>query len=98
MWLQITLKFMFTSSAFSLPKEAASNGKRRIWRRAYTSNGDSLDYTYEADEDTLTMWMGPKGSPAVFRAKWSDDNNTLTGAWEWPGGGYQAMMTRIKSK
>jgi hypothetical protein len=56
-----------------------------------------VDYTYEADEETLTMWMGPKGSPAVFRAKWIDGNNTLAGAWEWPGGGYQALMTRINS-
>jgi hypothetical protein len=51
-------------------------------------------YTYEADEDTVTMWMGSKDSNVVFRARWSDNGNTLSGNWGWPGGGYQAMMVR----
>jgi hypothetical protein len=27
----------------------------------------------------------------------SDDRNTFTGRWEWPGGGFEATMTRVKS-
>jgi hypothetical protein len=40
-----------------------------ITSRAYTSNGDTVDYTYETDEETLTMWMGPKDSPAGISSK-----------------------------
>jgi len=63
--------------------------------RIYTNRGDTLDYTHELTDKTLTSWLGPKGSPAVFRATWSEDGNTLTGAWEWPGGGYSQTLTRI---
>jgi len=49
--------------------------------------GDKLGVPAEVDDKTVTGWFGAKGSPAVFRAQWSDDGNTLTGAWEWPGGG-----------
>jgi hypothetical protein len=37
-----------------------------------------------------------KGSPNVYRGEWSDDGNTLTGEWVWPGGGYKETMTRIE--
>jgi hypothetical protein len=37
-----------------------------------------------------------KGSPNVCRGEWSDDGNTLTGEWVWPGGGYKETMTRIE--
>ena len=26
----------------------------------------------------------------------ADDRNTITGRWKWPGGGYEATMTRVK--
>ena len=61
--------------------------------------GDTFDYTYEVDDDTLTIWGGEKGSPAYFQGKWSDDGNTNTGAWVYPdGGGYESTMTRVKNK
>jgi hypothetical protein len=25
----------------------------------------------------------------------SDDRNTISGRWEWPGGGYEATMIRV---
>jgi len=62
--------------------------------RLYTNRGDTLSYTHEVDEQGMTSWFGAKGSPAVFRARWSDEN-TLNGAWEWPGGGYKLTMTRV---
>jgi hypothetical protein len=62
--------------------------------RLYTDTGDTLSYTHEVDDKGVTSWLGEKGSPAVFRARWIDDN-TLTGAWEWPGGGYKLTLTRI---
>jgi hypothetical protein len=36
------------------------------------------------------------GSPASFMGKFTDDRDTITGLWEWPGGGYEATMTRVK--
>jgi hypothetical protein len=62
--------------------------------RLYTSRGDTLRYVCEADDETMTIWFGERGSPAVYRGRWSDDGNTITGAWEWPGGGYEETMTR----
>jgi len=66
-----------------------------ITGRLYTSRGDTLEYTCEADDEQMTIWFGPKGSPAFYKGEWSDDGNTLTGEWEWPGGGYKETMTRI---
>jgi hypothetical protein len=64
--------------------------------RLYTSRGEILTYTCEGDDETLTIWFGPKGSPSVYRGQWSDHGNTLAGAWEWPGGGYKETMTRLE--
>jgi hypothetical protein len=35
-----------------------------------------------------------KGSPAYFKGTWSEDGDTLDGAWVYPGGGYPSTMTR----
>lgn len=66
-----------------------------ITSRVYTTTGDTLDYIYEADEESVTIWGGAKGSAAAFRARWSEDHDVLRGAWEWPGGGYATVMTRV---
>jgi hypothetical protein len=64
--------------------------------RAYTNTGDTLDYVYELEGDTLTIWGGQKGSPAYYRGTFSDDGNVLSGAWHYPGGGgYEAVSTRV---
>lgn len=60
-------------------------------------DGMTLDYVYEIVGDTLTIWGGERGSPAYYRGQFSQDGNTLTGAWVYPGGGgYEATSTRIK--
>jgi hypothetical protein len=69
---------------------------RELTSRIYTTKGDTLDYTHEVDGKTVTSWFGPKGSPVVFRARWSDDGRSLSGAWEWPGGGYKLTLTRVE--
>ena len=56
--------------------------------------GDTLDYVYELDGDTLTIWGGQRGSDAHYTGTFSADGDTLTGAWVWPGGGYQTTSTR----
>ncbi|HEU4397658.1 MAG TPA: hypothetical protein VFU54_07475 [Actinomycetota bacterium] len=66
-----------------------------IHSRFYDSMGNTLDYVYELEGDTLTIWGGEKGSPAYFRGTFSADGNTLTGEWVYPGGGgYQSTSTR----
>lgn len=67
-----------------------------IKSRVYDTLGNTLDYVYESDDDTLTIWGGEKGSPAYYKGTWSDDGNTNAGAWVYPGGGYESTMTRIK--
>ena len=60
-------------------------------------DGMTLDYVYEIEGDTLTIWGGEKGSPAYYRGTFSKDGNTLTGSWVYPGGGgYEAVSTRVK--
>jgi hypothetical protein len=65
-----------------------------IMSRVYTAEGDTLDYVYELDGETLTIWGGQRGSDSNYTATFSADNNTLTGAWSWPGGGYKTISTR----
>lgn len=67
-----------------------------IKSRFYDSTGNTLDYVYEVEGDTLTIWGGEKGSPAYYRGVFSDDGNTLTGGWTWPGGGYDTVATRVR--
>jgi hypothetical protein len=60
-------------------------------------DGMTLDYVYEMEGDTLTIWGGEKGSPAYYKGTFSEDGNTLAGGWTYPGGGgYKAVSTRIK--
>ena len=63
--------------------------------RLYSDRGDTLSYTHEVDDKGVTTWFGAKGSPSSFKARWIDDD-TLSGAWEWPGGGYKLTLSRIE--
>ena len=67
-----------------------------IKSRFYDTIGNTLDYVYELEGDTLTIWGGEKGSPAYYRGTFSEDGNTNSGAWVYPGGGYESTMTRVK--
>jgi hypothetical protein len=67
-----------------------------IKSRYYGSSGETFDYVYEIDGDTLTIWGGEKGSPAYYRGTFSADGNTLSGGWVYPGGGgYESTSTRV---
>jgi hypothetical protein len=67
-----------------------------IHSRFYDNNGNTLDYVYELDGDTLTIWGGEKGSPAYCRATVGADGNG-SGEWFYPGGGgYKFTSTRIE--
>jgi|SRR5215211_1973179 len=67
-----------------------------ITGRLYTDRGDTLAYVCELHNDTMTIWLGEKGSAAVYTGTFSADGNTIEGAWEWPGGGYKEKMTRAR--
>ena len=65
-----------------------------IKSRFYSNTGDTLDYVYELEGNTLTIWGGEKGSPAYAKGKFSEDGNAGSGEWVYPGGGYRFTMTR----
>jgi hypothetical protein len=66
-----------------------------IRSRTYTAEGDTLDYVYELNGDTLTIWGGERGSDGYYFGTFSADGNTLRGKWTWPGGGYETVSTRV---
>lgn len=61
----------------------------------FSNSGDLFTYIYDVGDDTLTIWGGERGSPAHFKGTFSPDRNTISGAWVWPGGGYEAVSTRV---
>lgn len=67
-----------------------------IKSRFYSNTGDTLDYVYELEKDTLTIWAGERGSPAYAKGTFSEDGKTGSGEWVYPGGGYQFTMTRVR--
>ena len=67
-----------------------------IKSRFYSSTGDTIDYVYELEGDSLTIWVGKRDSPAYYRGTFGDDGDILTGAWHYPGrDGYEATSTRV---
>jgi hypothetical protein len=61
----------------------------------FGNTGETFEYTYEVDDETLTIWGGEKGSPAYYKGTWSAGGKTNSGAWVYPGGGgYESTMTR----
>lgn len=64
----------------------------------FDNEGHHFEYVWEVDDNTLTIWGGYVGSPAAYKGTFSEDHNTVTGAWEWPGGGYESAMTRVSDE
>ncbi|HIH02525.1 MAG TPA: hypothetical protein HA263_01305 [Methanoregulaceae archaeon] len=60
----------------------------------FDTMGNHFEYVYEVGDETITIWGGYVGSPAAFRGRFGEDRATITGRWDWPGGGYDAVMTR----
>jgi len=75
---------------------AGEDPSPEVWTRFYSFyDGLTLDYVYELDGGTLTIWFMQKGSDNRYKAEFSQDGNSFQGAWAWPGGGYEAAGTRI---
>ncbi len=54
----------------------------------------ALEYFWEIAGDQLTIWHGHRDSPAKFSGTVDRDARIVSGAWEWPGGGYTVVSTR----
>jgi hypothetical protein len=65
----------------------AESPSPEITSRVFDNEGNTLDYVYELEGETLTIWGGHVGSPATFKGTFSADGNCLTGRWVWSGGG-----------
>ena len=48
--------------------------------RFYSNTGDTFDYVYEIQGDTLKIWAGERDSPAYFEGTFSAGDDTPTGA------------------
>lgn len=75
----------------------ATEPGEHIRSRWFGNTGDTFEYTYEVNDETLTIWGGEKGSPAYYQGVWSKDGDTNSGAWHYPGGGgYTSSMVRVR--
>jgi len=59
-------------------------------------DGLTLDYVYELEGERLQIWFGPRGSGNYFLGHFSEDRKSFGGAWKWPGGGYEAVGTKVE--
>jgi hypothetical protein len=60
--------------------------REEVKSRFYSNTGETIDYVYDLEGNTLTICAGEKGSPAYYRGTFSDGGDSLTGAWHYPGG------------
>jgi hypothetical protein len=72
------------------------SASRSLRSHFFSASGEILEYTYDLTGDTLTIYFGGADSPAKFVGTFDADGNRNTGAWQWPGGGYESTMTRIE--
>ncbi len=67
-----------------------------VWSRFYSFlDRLTLDYVYEMRGKELTIWFTKINSGNRFVGTFSDDGRSYTGAWSWPGGGYEVTSNRI---
>ena len=70
---------------------------KEVWSRFYSFlDGLTLDYVYELAGDTLIIWFKEKDSDNFYKGIFSKDGNSFKGAWQWPGGGYSVVGTRVE--
>jgi hypothetical protein len=61
-----------------------------------TTTGNHFIYIWEVTNNAMTFWLESRDSGMAFSGVFSDDFNTVTGAWKWPGGGYMLTMTKLR--
>ncbi|HEU5121402.1 MAG TPA: hypothetical protein VFT59_01030 [Candidatus Saccharimonadales bacterium] len=58
-------------------------------------DGSNFTYTYQVDSDgTVWTWFGDKGSDNFFKGQLSEDGKTISGRWQWPGGGFDVISKK----
>jgi hypothetical protein len=78
------------------PRPFGEPPSQAIHSRFYEGTGNTLDYVYELDGDTLTIWAGVKGSP-YHKGRSAPTATAKRARGSTPGGGgYQATATRIE--
>lgn len=69
---------------------------KEVWSRFYSFlDGLTLNYVYDFSDNTLTIWFVEKDSNNFYKGIYSEDGNSFTGEWKWPGGGYKVRGNRI---
>lgn len=69
---------------------------RTLRSHLMADDGSNFTYTHQIDDDgTCWAWFGDKGSSNYFKGRLSEDRRTITGRWQWPGGGFDTVSTRI---
>jgi hypothetical protein len=63
----------------------------------FGGSGEILEYTYSLEGHVLTIYFGGPDSPAKFVGTFDEGFTRNTGAWEWPGGGYESTMIKETS-
>jgi hypothetical protein len=59
-------------------------------------DGSNFSYTYQIDDDgTCWTWFGDKDASNYFKGQLSADGRTITGRWQWPGGGFDTVSTKV---
>lgn len=75
---------------------AGEEPSAEIFSRFYSfGDGLTLDYVYEPNGGTFTIWFKYKGSDNRFVGIFSDDLCSYEGAWTWPGGGYKVTANKV---
>ena len=65
------------------------------------STGKHLEYTYQLEDNTLTVSIDMPKAKGQFIGKFNEDNSVYVGRWDWNEEGkkmgFEAEMTKIKS-
>lgn len=68
----------------------------------FSNTGQILEYTYEVNDDTITVSIDMPHAKGKFIGKFSNDGNSYTGRWDWTEDGarkgYSATMTKVQPK
>jgi hypothetical protein len=59
------------------------------------NNGSNFTYTWDLEGDTLRIWFGEKGSDNFYVGHFNDIGDSYSGRRQWPGGGYEAIATKL---
>jgi|GEM_PF-1115692 len=77
--------------------EESQPGSEIVGQWFESSSGHHYKYIWEIKGNTIQFWLNSKQSGMSFKGDFSEDGNMVSGAWRWPGGGYELIMRRRPS-